>query len=98
MKLPKSVKVGPYTFEIVETADLGGREIGHCDKNNLRICIDPNLPDDKKKNTLIHEILHAIYEVWAIDDDSKEEPVVNALASGLQTVFKDNPKLLVILK
>jgi hypothetical protein len=53
---------------------------------------------------LIHEILHAIAYYYnltqsgqPLDEENKEEVVINALSNGLVATLKENPILLKIL-
>jgi len=52
--------------------------------------------------TLIHESLHAIFYTYGmreiIDDEEKEEYIVNTISNGLMQVIKDNPKLIELIK
>jgi len=56
-------------------------------------------------NTLLHEIMHAIVYLsslnadgGALKEDDNEEQVTNTLTNWLMGVFRDNPKLLDIIK
>ena len=50
-------------------------------------------------NTILHEILHAVFYQWNIElGDKEEEQLVNGLTNGLTTVFVDNSELLDYLK
>jgi hypothetical protein len=45
--------------------------------------------------TVIHELLHVIYDNEAIEDKrSSEEAIVVSFETGLVSLFRDNPKLL----
>jgi hypothetical protein len=45
-----------------------------------------------KADTLIHEILHAVWKTQGIKA-KREETIVNALSTGFTQVLKDNPDL-----
>ena len=45
-------------------------------------------------DSLLHEILHAVFKTQGIEDGDNEERTVGMVASGLTGVFRDNPKLL----
>ena len=51
-------------------------------------------------NTLLHEILHAIFYQYGLCEDvgDKEEKIVNTTANGLSSVFVDNPWLIDYIK
>lgn len=95
MQLPKAIKVGPFTYQVREWN--GGGDHGACDSDELVISVDSTKPTEQIKNTLLHEILHAVWYVWGLNKPN-EEAAVNALANGLQTVFRDNPKLIEWMK
>lgn len=62
-----------------------------------RIFIDGDETVKQSVNTLIHEVLHAIYYTYGMREvleDKHEEYAVNTFANGLTQVFKDNPKFL----
>jgi len=42
---------------------------------------------------LLHEILHAIFHVFVIKDEDKEERTVSILGTALACLFQDNPEL-----
>lgn len=48
-------------------------------------------------DTLLHEILHAVYFVWNLEDKDDEERTVTGLSTGLSTVLHDNPELVELL-
>lgn len=52
----------------------------------------------KFADTVAHEINHAIYWAYGIDDDDKEERVVATFASAWIQVYRDNRWLLDLLK
>ena len=49
-------------------------------------------------NTLIHELFHAIFYVYNIEEKDEEERVVNTFANGWHQVLSDNPAMLNYLK
>lgn len=65
MKLPKTVKIGTQTWTITERARKSDASLfedsyGYTlDKDN-QIVIDANLPESRKRTTLLHELLHAL--------------------------------------
>ncbi len=94
--LPRRVKVGPfvYTIERWDVADARDkREFGNCDPALHVIKIDTQYSDSIVANTLLHEILHAVWNAWGLGDSEEEEKAVNNLANGLQAVFNDNPAI-----
>lgn len=98
--LPKSVKVGSFTFTLtrVDSAhpDLQ-QDVGACWGLTLfsrcRILLDESMPLDRLVNTLWHEINHAINHSYGVHDGAEEETVATQNANGWMQVSLDNPKL-----
>ena len=83
-KMPKRVKVGPFNFDIKcdkESIDSAKVEfdsldaLGFMSTVDQTIYIDPEMQDDMKSETLMHEILHAICMATGISNafESKDE-------------------------
>ena len=73
---------------------------GHIDSVRATIGISRGEHDNETADTLIHELLHGIVRSMYIEFENKddEEDVVMKFATGLTTVFKDNPDFLVALQ
>jgi hypothetical protein len=105
--LPKKIKISFADVDI-ETSDdtkFAEENFGEYDSRNNKITISSNSTDRDIANTLLHEIVHA--SVWygglkddgaALEDDKHEEHVVNVLTNQLCQIFRDNPKILTIIK
>jgi hypothetical protein len=105
--LPKKIKISFADVDI-ETSDdtkFAEENFGEYDSRNNKITISTNSTDRDIANTLLHEIVHA--SVWygglkddgaALEDDKHEEHVVNVLTNQLCQIFRDNPKILTIIK
>lgn len=94
MKLPETVKVGPFTYRVEDyTWAPDDDQIGGCDTLKLVISIDIKAPVMSVKNTLLHEIMHAIYHLYDLESCDGEEDVVMRMANGMQMVMVDNPRL-----
>ena len=95
IKLPKSIKVGCYTYVLKEwcSSKTALSDHGGCDHANLEIGVDVSRAPEQTANTLIHEILHAIWHVWGIEKGDSEERIVNKAANGLQAVLNENGEL-----
>lgn len=92
MKIPNIIKIGPYLYEVIQGENDSGDD-GLCKPDKLKLFIDDNNPKSRTANTLWHECGHAIWELFRLDDEAKEEDAVNAFATGLQMLFTDNPDL-----
>ena len=77
-----------YTIKDWEKEDaVVAHRFGQCDSNQGLIYVDNSLPPDKEAVTLLHEIMHAIWVEWCLEDEDKEERTVDALAKGVtQTI------------
>ena len=96
IKLPKVIKVGGFDIEVKPLENLESLAHGingHFSAIEHVIRIDRTLPKLKLMDTLLHEVLHAIYNVGNISDEDEEERIVSIMASGLTQVLRDNPKL-----
>ena len=94
---PSIIKVGAFdiavkSWPIFNASDE--RSFGQFRPASLEIAICDFLPERRQAETMIHEILHAIWHVWALRQSSDEEVVVGSMAQGLAAVFRDNPDLL----
>ena len=93
MSIPPTVKVGPHTYQIRLHAleNLSG----DCDTDRLRIRIDRSMRGSQRRDTLLHEVLHAITSMTGLDHelgDSTDEAVARRLAPALLDVLRANPK------
>ena len=65
-------------------------------KNNIAepqtIGVVGSQPNDSMQDTFLHEVLHAICHLMGLRETEKEENFVRRLATGLCTVWNNNPK------
>lgn len=66
--------------------DCMGREV--YEKSTIYIRND--MPDDVKRETLLHEIIHILYANAYLKPGDEEERVVGTLSNGLFQVLEDN--------
>lgn len=97
LKRPTHVRVMGRDF-IISYEDvtlLGTDALGRCDPGYCRIAIQNGQHPAEEADTVLHEILHAIWYCMSISEGgADEEAVVRRMASGLTGVFMDNPHLL----
>ena len=104
MTIPKIVKVGPYVYDVISDENVAneGACFGSTHNDHLKIFIDPNKPEQKQKQTFVHELLHACMFVagltYRFQDDDKsrrptEEDVCRDLSTVLYQVVMDNPEV-----
>ena len=89
----KSVKIGWKEYEIVE-AEINTAMIedpkecyGEIDYNKCKIYLNANYDEKIKQETLLHEILHGITDMYDLD---MSENFVTRLSNALFTAIKDN--------
>lgn len=108
MKLPKEFRVGTRVYDITSTragidaASVGMRNelYGMTNNDQMTVVIDPRSNIARKRETLLHEVLHTCTDIVGIDKemtDETEEKVVNRLAPVLLAVLRDNPRLVAYL-
>ena len=98
MSLPKKIKVGAMRFEVrlaSELADDG--KYGATNVWGQSILLQPGQAADFERDTLLHEVLHAIVaesglRAWFTDQD-KEEELIRVLAPALLEVLRENKSL-----
>jgi cob(I)alamin adenosyltransferase len=97
---PTTLRIGYRDFAVEEwdtkQANAAGR-YGECDKANAILRIDVTYGPEKAANTLLHEILHACYDISGLTDEDNEERTVTQLSSVMAQVIRDNPHLLAYL-
>ena len=71
-------------------------DAGDCDSDGLTIRINTlELADGNHRDTLLHEVVHAVLFERAVNLTTKqEEDVARNLGTGLLAVLRDNPELI----
>lgn len=92
MKLPSMVNILGVPYSVQEKAIVSRDEPrkGEIDFIKCEITIDEALPDASKVQVLFHECLHAICDLLGFYDIGEDENKVQALATGLHLVLKEN--------
>ncbi len=94
---PKRVLLGPFAWALHWGQPPAAPDaMGYCDKGRKAIYIAPHSHPIEQVDTLIHEILHAIYSqrgIYTADNRGEEEHLVHQFAGGLTEVMARNPKL-----
>lgn len=84
----------PFIFQ-QRSGKMSSKNRGIIDYREDKIKIWKRKGKDDTVQTILHEIIHGITDA---NRYSLEEDIIDDLAVGLQTVFKDNPQLLRLLK
>jgi hypothetical protein len=93
MRLPESIKVAGHVYKVFTMDDEWERKegkYGDSDTGDLTIRLVKNR---RVPETMLHEILHAIWYEYHLAAADNEEEAVSLLGSGLHQVFTDNPEL-----
>ena len=95
MKLPASVRVNGRDYKIkVRAASALPDAYGQFNPEKTRIDLRKGQSDIELKDTLLHEIIHAVLHTQGREyAGDVEELFVRAIASGLVGVLQDNPWL-----
>ena len=70
----------------------GTGAVGYCDPETQTIGLVGSQPDDSMQHTFLHETFHAIAHLMGLKETDEEENYVRRLATGLCTVWNNNPK------
>ena len=84
-------RIGAVDYEIKEVADLhdkGEELLGCVTYDDCLIRIDSALSDERKRNIIIHELLHAM--LYEAGYDEQDEELVRRLGNVLAQVLRDN--------
>ena len=96
LKLPPYAKVAhrKYRIEVwCHKAAQASQRYGECSSVEAVIRIDESLDAEKARDTLLHEVLHAIYAEYRLEDEDKEERTVSTIATALTQVMVDSAEL-----
>jgi hypothetical protein len=95
MKRPTAVRVfgRNYTITYVPAPSYGKVPLGNCENDKLNINITDGQHPIEERDTVLHEVIHAIFYTIQIPlKDEGEEGVVRPLATALLGVFQDKPE------
>ncbi len=96
-KLPEKVKIGYRTYKITSwpavEANSAGRyaQVSHLVKE---IKVDESHGSIQTGESLLYEIIHAVFTIFYREEDEKEEGTVQKASNGLATVWVDNPEVM----
>lgn len=99
MKIPKKIKIGGLDWDVVMSSDIADESsvFGSTHFQGQKIYIDPREKEGKQAQTLLHEIMHAIFWQTGLYERAKdkeirikEEEYTQAMSFGLYQVLKDN--------
>ena len=91
----KQLRIGARLYEI-QWRDTGPDNYGLFYKSASVIAVDPEVSEQQRRDTLLHEIIHGVL-YHAGHSSGHDELLVSGIASGLCQVFRDNPELAAVL-
>lgn len=86
MKIPKTVKIGPFDYSIKMVKVL--ENMGETHNDDLAIKLNKALKAQVMEETFVHELCHAINHVYC--NRELDEGEIRQLSLGVYQVFKDN--------
>jgi len=105
MNFPDSIKVGAVVYKVRilpedERFHEYNEEYGHIDFTSREISLSTKYSDEQKRDSLVHEIVHAISKHMNLGAEwgDEDENYVKRLSNGLNMVFRDNPDILELFK
>lgn len=93
MKLPKHVKISGIKYTVVlkkRLEDSGDACWGVTDYPGATIYIRKELSEQKQRQTLMHEMVHAMMHEAGLDDICNDEKIVNPLGNMLDSTLASN--------
>ena len=98
-KSPLTIKIGAIDYDVFLVDDMD-EDYGYCVPHLQQIVLSKNQSHQSVSDTLLHEVLHAIWHESGLFDIKRpsEEQIVRTFSTWLCIVYRDNPKLLEIIK
>jgi hypothetical protein len=113
-EIPAEIVVGPYRYRVVvdqAAIDRAGQEaratlLGQHNPREGAIYLAPDLPDDLEAETLVHELLHTVFDAVGVGggdgdetllDQTMEERLVRQCSPMLLDTLRRNPQLVAYL-
>lgn len=99
-ELPEKIKIGFADWDLVVESEAP-KELedvhvfGLCHKHKHTIVFYEGYDEVQNRNTILHEVLHAVWYSLGMEEPASEEHVVTALSNGLMMVLRDNPEFAV---
>lgn len=94
--LPPKIKVACFDIDIIawgSSAANARRAYGEFSNEEKLIRIDTTVDRWQVFSTLLHEINHAVYCAYGIQDEDKEERIVDVMGNAWAQIYRDNPHL-----
>lgn len=87
------IKAGPSVYTVRSSRDLNA-ELGTTDCDRLEILLSTEQSPERRRVTLMHEVLHVVFDLAGIGiGEDKEEDLIRPLTPALLQILRDNPAL-----
>ena len=87
----QTIRIQGIDYTITEfDGDLDVNLMGREQYAKAKIYINKDMPESKKRETLLHELLHIVYANAYLQPGDDEERVGGALSTGLHQIIEDN--------
>ena len=94
MKLPKKINILGFNYTVTyeETEQMMRNSwAGMVSNLTKQIHVAPNMPDESKLDTILHEIIHAIDHITSGENTTTlTERQTQLLSTGLESVLRNN--------
>jgi hypothetical protein len=101
VRMPEAIRIGYRDYEVQswKSSEASASErYAECDRINQVIRVRDDLPEQLTAECLLHEVLHAAYDMGGIDPGDGEERTVTVMSIQLSQVIRDNPALIAYLQ
>jgi hypothetical protein len=92
--IPPKLRILGKLWQIKQQATKGGKDDGKCEFATKIIWVNPKQTEDSKRDTLLHEVIHALDEELQTKTSERQ---VRLLATGLLEVIRNNPAFMAYL-
>jgi hypothetical protein len=93
VRRPRVVRIGPHRYAIRSERIEGDDTFGDCSPGACLIRIDPRQTASQRRDTLVHELLHALCSLTGLNEKVDEEDLVLRLSPALLDLLRRNPAL-----
>ena len=94
-KLPpfRHVIILGQLYRIELSQDISDEELGRCESTHQKLFINERQGACSMRDTVLHEIGHALFYLMNLKDDCTEEDFVSRFSTGLRSVMLENKAL-----
>jgi len=92
---PDELKILNLTYKAIFSSQeemIVSGAMGFCSVDAQLIVVAEDQANDAMQDTFLHEVMHALTAAFDLKEKDKEESFVRRLATGICTVWNDNPK------